>query len=130
MMKASLAVSGALAALLLAASAFAQQPSAADMKIIMASGPEGARTWGGVCSGCHAPPDERGPSRILLSQKTADEIYAALTTGKMKSIGDAISESERRSISMYLTGKPLSAPAAPAAPSPTPPAVEPAPPPA
>lgn len=100
----AVAVGGALVAL----SAAAQQPTPEQTKMIMSSMAEGARTWAAVCESCHGPPNPNTPPRTALLEMTADHIYASLTTGKMKFAGDTITESQRRAISMYLTGKPLS----------------------
>lgn len=103
---------GGLGVLVLATVAPAQTP-APDMKVMIKAAAEGAKTWAAVCESCHGPPNPRTPPRTALLEMTADHIYEALTVGKMKAMGDTISDSERRSVSIYLTGKPLTAAATP-----------------
>ena len=91
-------------------------------KMINGSRVEGARTWAAVCESCHGPPNPNTPARTVLLAMTADHIYETLTTGKMKMAGDTISDSEKRAVSMYLTGKPLNAPPSAATPAPEAPA--------
>lgn len=107
-----------LAGSLVAAAAFAQQPALTpdQMKVVMKAGPEGARTYAAVCESCHGPPNPNTPSRTALLAMSAEQIYEALTVGKMKYAGDTITDSQKRSVSMYLTGKILDAPPPPEAP--------------
>ncbi len=116
MSRAGMLGAGALGSFLLCAAAFAQQPTPEQMKIMMKGAAEGARTWAALCESCHGPPNPNTPPRTELLAMTADHIYESLTVGKMKVMGDTISDSEKRSVSMYLTGKFLNAPPLPPAP--------------
>ncbi len=60
------------------------------------------------CTSCHGNPSvERAPTPAQLREFTADRIYAALTTGPMKTVGDSLNDVERRQVSASLAGKPL-----------------------
>jgi polyvinyl alcohol dehydrogenase (cytochrome) len=50
---------------------------------------------------------ERAPTPAQLREFTADRIYAALTTGVMKTVGDTLNDVERRQVAASLAGKPL-----------------------
>lgn len=97
--------------------AAAQQLSPAEIRALMAQSREGAPTYQAVCDSCHGPPNPRTPSRTDLAAMTAERVYEALTVGKMKVAGDTITDSQKRAVSIYLTGKPLNAPPVEAAPA-------------
>jgi polyvinyl alcohol dehydrogenase (cytochrome) len=60
------------------------------------------------CTSCHGNPAvERAPTPAQLREFTADRIYAALTTGVMKTVGDTLNDVERRQVAASLAGKPL-----------------------
>jgi polyvinyl alcohol dehydrogenase (cytochrome) len=50
---------------------------------------------------------ERAPSPTQLQLYTPERIYEALTTGPMKSVGDTLSDEQRRQVSESLAGRPL-----------------------
>ena len=58
------------------------------------------------CVSCHGNPAyERAPAPATLRTMSAERIYAALTTGVMKSVGDTLSEEDRRRVSESLAGQ-------------------------
>src|ERR1051326_5910358 len=60
------------------------------------------------CMGCHgnaAVPAAPSPEQIR--QMTPERIYAALTTGSMKTQGDALSEDQRRMLAAFMSARPL-----------------------
>jgi polyvinyl alcohol dehydrogenase (cytochrome) len=58
------------------------------------------------CVGCHGNPAyERAPDPATLRTMSAERIYTALTTGLMKSVGDTLSEEDRRRVSESLAGQ-------------------------
>lgn len=109
--------------------AMAQQPTPEQVRALMAEARQGAPTYQAVCDSCHGPPNPNTPSRAMLAAMTSDHIYETLTKGKMKMAGDTITDAQKRAVSIYLTGKPLTLPPVGDAPAPAPaaPAAEPAP---
>jgi polyvinyl alcohol dehydrogenase (cytochrome) len=78
--------------------------------------PQGAKVYEDHCAMCHAAQnDPRTPPVSLLRQKSAAEILAALTTGKMREQGSDLSEAERQAVANYLGSATAAAPAAPTA---------------
>lgn len=58
------------------------------------------------CVSCHGNPAyERAPDPATLRTMSAERIYTALTTGVMKSVGDTLSEEDRRRVSESLAGQ-------------------------
>jgi polyvinyl alcohol dehydrogenase (cytochrome) len=60
------------------------------------------------CMGCHgnpAVPAAQSPEQIR--QMTPERIYASLTTGSMKTQGDALSEDQRRMLAAFMSARPL-----------------------
>jgi polyvinyl alcohol dehydrogenase (cytochrome) len=58
------------------------------------------------CVSCHGNPAfERAPSPAALRSMSPERIYTALTTGIMKSVGDALTEEDRRRVSESLAGQ-------------------------
>jgi polyvinyl alcohol dehydrogenase (cytochrome) len=58
------------------------------------------------CVACHGNPAfERAPSPAALRAMTPERIYAALTDGMMKSVGDSLSEVDRRRVAESLAGQ-------------------------
>ena len=65
------------------------------------------------CVSCHGNPAyERAPSPTALRSMSPERIYTALTTGLMKSVGDTLSEEDRRRVSESLAGQLLGSAAA------------------
>jgi len=58
------------------------------------------------CVSCHGNPAfERAPSPAALRAMAPERIYAALTTGVMKSVGDTLTEADRRRVAESLAGQ-------------------------
>ncbi len=58
------------------------------------------------CTSCHGNPAyERAPSPAALRSMSPERIYAALTTGLMKSVGDTLTEEDRRRVAESLAGQ-------------------------
>ena len=58
------------------------------------------------CVSCHGNPAyERAPTPATLRSMSPERIYTALTTGIMKSVGDALSDEDRRRVSESLAGQ-------------------------
>src|SRR5579872_2022267 len=58
------------------------------------------------CSSCHGNPAfERAPSPAALRAMTPERIYTALTTGVMKSVGDTLTEEDRRRVAESVAGQ-------------------------
>ncbi len=58
------------------------------------------------CVACHGNPAfERAPSPAALRSMAPERIYSALTSGIMKSVGDTLSEADRRRVSESLAGQ-------------------------
>ena len=60
------------------------------------------------CMSCHgnpAVPSAQSPEQIR--QMSPERIYAALTTGSMKTQGDALSEDQRRMLATFMSARPL-----------------------
>lgn len=58
------------------------------------------------CVSCHGNPAyERAPTPATLRTMSPERIYTALTTGIMKSVGDTLSDEDRRRVSESLAGQ-------------------------
>jgi polyvinyl alcohol dehydrogenase (cytochrome) len=58
------------------------------------------------CVSCHGNPAfERAPSPTALRAMAPERIYTALTTGIMKSVGDSLTEADRRRVAESLAGQ-------------------------
>ena len=58
------------------------------------------------CVACHGNPAfERAPNPATLRTMSPERIYTALTTGIMKSVGDTLSEEDRRRVAESLAGQ-------------------------
>ena len=75
----------------------------------------GETTFKRVCAACHvsllataglppADPANRAPPRERLRQFSAEAVLAALTTGKMRVQGAALTEAERHAVAQYASG--------------------------
>ena len=67
-----------------------------------AQGAEGAKVYQDHCATCHSSGDPRTPTLEALRQRSADEIVAALTSGKMREQGSELTDAERRAVARYL----------------------------
>lgn len=68
----------------------------------------GFRTFQSKCMGCHGNPNvERAPSPAAIREMTPERIYAALTTGVMKTQGQSLTDGEKRTLALFMSGRPL-----------------------
>jgi polyvinyl alcohol dehydrogenase (cytochrome) len=82
---------------------FAQEPGA---------GPQGTEfgffTFQTKCMMCHGNPNvDRAPSPAAIREMTPERIYDALTTGVMKSQGQGMSDAEKRTLALFMSGRPM-----------------------
>jgi polyvinyl alcohol dehydrogenase (cytochrome) len=60
------------------------------------------------CTQCHGNPAvERAPSPAAIRQMSPERIYTALTTGIMKTQGEALTDEQKRRIAEYMGARPL-----------------------
>ncbi|HTW24705.1 MAG TPA: PQQ-binding-like beta-propeller repeat protein [Candidatus Baltobacteraceae bacterium] len=60
------------------------------------------------CMICHGNPAvPQAPAPDAIRQMPAERIYAALTTGVMKPQGDSLTDSQKRMLATFLSGRPL-----------------------
>lgn len=59
------------------------------------------------CTRCHGNPAVRAPSPATLRQLPAERIYAALTTGSMKVEAARLTDTQKRLVAEYLSGRPI-----------------------
>src|SRR5580765_4746854 len=79
---------------------------------IPAAAQDGSALYAQHCASCHDGA-ARAPSKQILSALPADRIVASLTSGLMRSQGQALSADERSSVARFLsTAVPAAAPAA------------------
>lgn len=68
----------------------------------------GFRTFQSKCMGCHGNPNvERAPSPAAIREMTPERIYQALTTGVMKVQAQTLSDDEKRTLALFMSGRPL-----------------------
>jgi polyvinyl alcohol dehydrogenase (cytochrome) len=100
-----------ICALVLAAPASTAYASAATVPAVPASAERTGTEFGFAvfqqhCVSCHGNPAfERAPPPAALRSMSPERIYAALTTGIMKSVGDALNDADRRRVSESLAGQ-------------------------
>jgi polyvinyl alcohol dehydrogenase (cytochrome) len=70
---------------------------------------DGAKVYADNCASCHDQPTGRTPPKDALTERTADAIHLALTSGSMAIQGVTLSVAEKKAVSEYLSGKPLGA---------------------
>ncbi|HEX4001721.1 MAG TPA: PQQ-binding-like beta-propeller repeat protein [Candidatus Acidoferrales bacterium] len=60
------------------------------------------------CMMCHGNPNvPQAPSPDAIRQMPPERIYAALTTGVMKPQGDSLTDSQKKMLATFLSGRPL-----------------------
>src|SRR5687767_9037451 len=70
--------------------------------------PDGEAIFQRACATCHADPSgSAAPSAQVLRQLAPEAILTALTTGRMRTQGDALAAGERRAVAEFLGGRPL-----------------------
>ena len=68
----------------------------------------GFATFQTRCMSCHGNPNvPRAPQPAAIRQMSPERIYDALTTGPMKSQGDALTEDQRRMVAIFMSGRPF-----------------------
>jgi polyvinyl alcohol dehydrogenase (cytochrome) len=68
----------------------------------------GWSTFQNRCAICHSNPGpDHGPSAESIRQLTPEKIYDTLTTGKMKSQTEGLSDAQVRRIAEFMAGRPL-----------------------
>jgi len=88
-----------------AASAVLGIPVRASGQAILALG-----TFDQRCGTCHTKPaDGRTPDRESLSARTPEQILDALTTGSMKANAEGLTDTQKRMLAEFITGRPLGA---------------------
>src|SRR5579872_4357346 len=66
------------------------------------------RTFSQFCSKCHDAKTEAGaPNRVALMSMSPESVYESMTTGQMKTYADSLSESDKKSIAEFLSGRPV-----------------------
>jgi polyvinyl alcohol dehydrogenase (cytochrome) len=59
-----------------------------------------------VCLACHGKPEiEKAPTPAQLRSFAPERIYAALTTGVMKAVGDTLTDTQRKIVSQAVAGR-------------------------
>ena len=93
----------AVFAALAAATMSAQEPNARP------SGTEfGFFTFQTKCMTCHGNPNvERAPLPSAIREMTPERIYEALTNGVMKAQGQSLSDPEKRTLALFMSGRPV-----------------------
>jgi polyvinyl alcohol dehydrogenase (cytochrome) len=78
----------------------------------LAAQSEGDQLFGVQCALCHAEaaapagsPNEKAPTRSQLRQFSAEAVLTSLTAGKMQLQGSTLTETQRRAVSEFVTGK-------------------------
>jgi polyvinyl alcohol dehydrogenase (cytochrome) len=92
------------------ASAFAQAPPPG----FPPPPPGGAGVFQRACASCHVSPaaDSRAPGQSVLATFAPDAIVNALTNGSMRIQAEKLSDTERRDVAEFLTGRAVGAPSA------------------
>jgi polyvinyl alcohol dehydrogenase (cytochrome) len=81
---------------------------------VVLQAPDGAKVYAEQCAMCHdTQADPRIPAVSVLRQKSVDEIFTALTSGRMREQGSDLTEAERRAVAAFL-GRSTAASGAPA----------------
>lgn len=87
----------------------AQRQSAPPGQTIAQGGTElGFRTFQSKCMSCHGNPNvDRAPSPAAIREMTPERIYDALTTGAMRIQGQTLSDDEKRTLALFMSGRPI-----------------------
>jgi polyvinyl alcohol dehydrogenase (cytochrome) len=68
----------------------------------------GFATFQTKCMSCHGNPNvPRAPQPSAIRQMSPERIYEALTSGPMKSQGDALSDDQRKMVAIFMSGRPF-----------------------
>src|SRR5438876_921036 len=71
----------------------------------LAQATTGATIFENNCATCHAGTDPRVPTVASLRQRTPESIVEALTIGTMRQQGAELTDSARRAVAEFLTGR-------------------------
>ena len=86
--------------------AHAQSQAGAPVPLVAAATEQGFGLFQQKCLGCHGNPAyERAPSPAALREMAPEHIYDALTNGVMKSVGDTLTDTQRRMVSESVAGR-------------------------
>ena len=75
--------------------------------------PNGEAVFKQSCASCHREGQSDVPTRDALRQMTPEAIYNALTLGRMVLQATALSDDERKAVSVLLAGRPFAPPSPP-----------------
>ena len=75
--------------------------------------PNGEAVFKQSCATCHREGQNDAPTRDALRQMTPESIYNALTLGRMVLQATALSDDERKAVSVLLAGRPFAPPSPP-----------------
>jgi polyvinyl alcohol dehydrogenase (cytochrome) len=68
----------------------------------------GFSTFQMKCMSCHGNPKvRRAPSPTAIREMSPERIYQALTTGVMKTQGASLSDDEKKTLALFMSGRPL-----------------------
>jgi polyvinyl alcohol dehydrogenase (cytochrome) len=60
------------------------------------------------CMNCHGNPIvERAPTPAAIREMSPERIYEALSSGVMKAQGDSLTDEEKRTLALFMSGRPL-----------------------
>jgi polyvinyl alcohol dehydrogenase (cytochrome) len=103
---ATVGIGAALLAPLQTASAQAAGRAPAPDKGLTAGTEQGFAIFQNTCLSCHGNPNVKGaPDPSVLRSYSPERIYAALSTGAMKAVGDQLSEEQRRLVAQAVAGR-------------------------
>src|SRR5262245_61568611 len=70
-------------------------------------GPDGAAVFKRTCANCHAENQTSAPTPATLRQMKTEEIFNAMTLGRMQIQAISLSEAEQRAVAIFASGKPF-----------------------
>ena len=68
---------------------------------------DGAAVFKRACANCHAENQTSAPTPATLRQMKPEEIFNALTLGRMQIQAISLSEAEQRAVAVFASGKPF-----------------------
>ena len=84
----------------------AAETSAIDSKGLAVATEKGFGIFQQTCLACHGKPEyKQAPSPAALRTYPPERIYDALTSGAMKSVGDTLSDTDRRLVAQAVAGR-------------------------
>lgn len=103
------AVIGIIVALATFAQSFVAASNADQFATTRAETGPGANVYAAYCAECHDKNLPKVPNKGILQMLAGKTVYAALTTGIMRTQGQNLSDDEKRAVAEYLTSKKVSA---------------------